>query len=93
MDSQVSDRPLESLLVNDLANDCLALRYPRITTAADVTYEIEVGSDLIGWSPSQAVVDIMDHGDGTEIWIVRDFMPLQDPTTTRRFMRLRVIQE
>ncbi len=92
-DPDVSNGALESLLVSEDTSDYLALSYTRITNAADLTYVIEVGSSLIGWTTSQAVVSIMDNGDGTEIWIVRDFMPLQDSTTTRRFMRLRVTQE
>jgi hypothetical protein len=48
----------------------------------------EVSSDLVSWSPTFAVLNHTDHGDGTSSITVRDPVPLSD--ARKRFIRLRI---
>ena len=84
---------LEGLVVGHDSNSYLALRFTRITNAADLTYLVEIGNDLTGWSMNSSIVDTVDQGDDAETVIVRDLIPLQEPPAMRRFMRLRVIHD
>ncbi|MDB4730031.1 lamin tail domain-containing protein [bacterium] len=92
-DPEVSDGVLEGLVVGHDSNSYLALSFTRITNAADLTYLVEIGNDLTGWSMNSSVVDTVDQGDDAETVIVRDLIPLQEPPAMRRFMRLRVIHD
>ena len=68
----------------------LALTFTRQKHAADLTYIVEVGSDVIGWSGTTVPAgSAIDHGDGTETVTYRDTVAMD--AATQRFIRVRMI--
>ena len=75
-----------------IQNGHLTITYPRWKDAADVSYVVEVSSDLENWySGANHTQDVsVTPIDFTREWVVnRDLMPMD--SASRRFIRLKVI--
>ncbi len=69
--------------------DYLSLSFSRLKTSDDLTYVVEVSSDLARWSPLGATVQtVVDRGE-REIVTVRDSVPVG--SVAQRFLRVRVV--
>ena len=72
------------------ADEFLAIAFRRQKYPADLSYLVEVGSDLAGWSTASVQSGpAVDHGDGTETVTFRDTIALGD--TARRFIRVKML--
>ncbi|MFT5190405.1 MAG: hypothetical protein ACI9DF_003160 [Verrucomicrobiales bacterium] len=88
-----NDAP-EGRIGSEAGMDYLALRYTRITSAADLTFIVETGNDLTGWVETTIQIGpIIDHENGTETLVIPDTQPIQTASLERRFMRLRIRQD
>lgn len=68
------------------ADSFLTLTVPKNATATDVTYTVEVSSDLVNWSSGAAYTTIVSETASS--LVVRDNAPVS--SLSRRFMRLKV---
>jgi dienelactone hydrolase len=80
----------------------LAMTFPLVTAASDITYRVEASADLQTWLPGctysgtirvTATVQTTEFsraGAGLETLVVRDNVPI--PSAPHRFLRLRVTQ-
>ena len=76
-------------IVTDHGTDYLAMTFRRQKSALDLTYLVEVSSDISNWSPISTVVGIpVDNGDGTETVTIRDNAEARSDTP--RFGRITV---
>ncbi len=64
----------------------LTLTFPRRVEADDLSYILETSTDLVTWT----TVPDRTYGPGTGSITANDIVPLGDPVTPRRFLRLRV---
>ena len=64
----------------------LTLTFPRRTVATDLTYTLEASTDLVTWTP----VEGHTYGPGTGSITAEDVVPLGDPVSPRRLLRLRI---
>ena len=75
-------------IVDDAGTSYLALTFQRFQKALDLTYHLEVSPDLLTWTESPTLIDlIIDNGDGTETVTIRDSVPI-GPLNAQRFIRL-----
>jgi hypothetical protein len=80
----------------------LAITFPLVTAASDITYRIEASGDLQTWLPgctysgtnrlttTQHTTEFSHAGTGLETITVRDRTPLE--AASQRFLRLRVTE-
>lgn len=66
----------------------LALTVKRPAGRAGITYGGEVSADLVSWSDAILTGPATSSGDGAELVVFRDTMPV--PQNTQRFIRLRI---
>lgn len=64
----------------------LTLTFPRRASATGLTYSLESSPDLVTWT----VVPGHTYNAGTGSVTAEDVVPLADPATSRRFLRLRI---
>jgi hypothetical protein len=77
---------------NVSGNDYLCVTFRRAKNALDVTYIIEVSTDLTnpaGWITSGELVTSTDLGNGTEDVCYRDTVPMG---STPRYIRVRAVK-
>jgi hypothetical protein len=75
-------------IVDDAGTSYLALTFQRFQKALDLTYHLEISPDLLTWTESPTLIDlIIDNGDGTETVTIRDSVPI-GPLNAQRFIRL-----
>ena len=73
-------------------DEYLTLTYRKNLAADDLTYEVEVGTDLSGWDPlGTTPVSATANGDGTETIVWRSLTPVKN--LVREFIRLKVAQK
>ncbi len=73
------------------SDDYLTLTFRKRRNAPQLTYMVEVCSDLSNWTPvSTTVGTLVDNLDGTDSVTVRDHQPID--SDSKRFMRLRVVE-
>jgi hypothetical protein len=71
----------------------LTLSYTEVPNATDISYVIQVSSDLINWSSGSlatAQVSSTPNDHGTATVVVRDLIPIT--SSARRFIRLQITQ-
>ena len=71
-------------------NGKLAITFERWIKAPDVTYVVEMSSDLEKWTEVTTVENVLDHGDGTQTVTISDDAPLSG--LSRRFVRIGISQ-
>ena len=71
-----------------VVDEFLTLTFRRNLAADDLIYEVEVGSDLAGWSTSTTFISRVNNGDGTSSEVYRSNTPLS--AQIRQFIRLKV---
>ena len=92
LDPKVRDNQLgcQAGIVTDGADDYAGFTLKRWKCAIDLDYTVQVGDDLITWTPTTIQVSsTTDNGDDTETLTLRDTLAVDDED--RRFIRLRVM--
>jgi hypothetical protein len=73
-------------------NSYLVISYKEVLYDTDISYTVQVSSDLITWNSGPGftapIGRPIDNGDGTETWTVQDMTPSNGSTT--RFIRLKI---
>ncbi|MEI6862539.1 MAG: putative Ig domain-containing protein, partial [Verrucomicrobiota bacterium] len=93
-----ADTPLVSVIEFDPTDgqNYLTLTYTRRKPPHDLTYHIEISSDLVTWMEDPSLVQeqsVTDDGNGlTETVKVRSLTPVATATPPRQFLLLRVTQ-
>ena len=67
-------------------NGRLAITFERWKGATDISYTVEMSSDLHTWTEVQTVENVLDNGDGTQTVTISDDLPLLG--MPRRFVRI-----
>ena len=71
-------------------NGKLAITFERWIKAPDVTYVVEMSSDLEKWTEVTTIENVLNHGDGTQTVTISDDAPLSG--LSRRFVRIGISQ-
>jgi len=69
-------------------NGRLAITFERWKGATDISYTVEMSSDLHIWTEVQTVENVLDNGDGTQTVTISDDLPLLG--MPRRFVRIAI---
>jgi hypothetical protein len=78
--------PVTLGIADTTAGRVLTLSFPRRAEASDLTYTLEASTDLATWLP----VENRTFGPGSTPFTAEDVVPLAEPGTPHRFLRLRV---
>ena len=69
-------------------NGRLAITFEQWKGATDISYTVEMSSDLHIWTEVQTVENVLDNGDGTQTVTISDDLPLLG--MPRRFVRIAI---
>jgi len=91
-DPKAHDAPgsYSSTIVNEGGSDYFAMTFRRRKNSLDLSFLVEVSSDLANWTPAGTLVgDPVDNGDGTETVTIREDVPASQ--NAPRFGRISII--
>jgi len=79
---------VQAVVVNSVTNNYLTLRFTRQIGAEDMTYHVDLSSDLVNWSETAVLMTSTLNGDGTATQTWRSPQPVGAIPST--FLRLRL---